>query len=89
MKFSIHNNREIFSLIKPHPDAFKEPYRYVNLETGKAERIDRWVLEINSIAELKLLHKKFGYYIIVPSIDVWDELYMLIICGKEKPDFLL
>jgi len=85
MKFSIHVFRDIFSLIKPHPDAFKERYRYVNKETGRAGGIERWVLEINSVEELILLKKNYGHFIIIPSLDIWDDLYMLVIYGKKKP----
>lgn len=88
MKFSIHNNREIYSLTKPHLDAFKEIYRYINSETGRAERIERWVLEINSVEELILLKKIYGYFIIIPSPDIWDDLYMLVIYGKKKPSII-
>jgi len=88
MKFSIHFFREIYSLSKPHPDALREIYRYVNSETGKAEVIERWVLEINSVEELILLKKIYGNFIIIPSPDIWDDLYMLIIYGKKKPSII-
>lgn len=88
MKFSIHFHGNTYSVKKPHPDAFKELYRYKNLVSGKAERIDRWVLEINSIAGLMLLKRSCGYFIIVPSIDIWDDLDMIIIYGKDRPDII-